>query len=407
MVSRYSILSSTGKVLKHIPTFLYQLLILLWKNALLFRSHYNITLLMIFSPVLICLYLNYQQALTNNYIHSKNLIDSPIVSVDRIPKCYGKDCITLAIGMTHGANAWTDHVIQYLEGNHDLKLGTDIQILSYSNQTLFLESIKKYSNHTQAGVLFCTEYIDLPKNDYTDRIPCKLGNNTDNSFVYSMMYNYTTTKLESFIDLTKNYPIDYSAVALKLAIDRATLEYLSLTQGIHAEINLNIQSYPIIESRYLSGFDVISEGGAMYFLLPSLIVMAVVCMEIVKEKENKLRMGLITLGTSHLAYWVSWILTANFLSVVSNSVLMCTGYYLEYDVFRRVPILVLIYTFYLSSFGLNMLGMVLSACISTTKSAYSVSYKLGTIRYNISISSISADYKLSDLYGSFIYSSRS
>ena len=145
----------------------------------------------------------------------------------------------------------------------------------------------------------------------------------------------------------------------------------------------------------------------MYFLLPSLIVMAVVCMEIVKEKENKLRMGLITLGTSHLAYWVSWILTANFLSVVSNSVLMCTGYYLEYDVFRRVPILVLIYTFYLSSFGLNMLGMVLSACISTTKSAYSVSYKLGTIRYNISISSISADYKLSDLYGSFIYSSRS
>lgn len=372
MVRRSSMLSAIFSALKYIPNFMYSLLILLWKNALLFKSHYCISLLMIFSPLFICIWLDYTQLMTDSYVQSKNLIESPIRSVDRIPKCYGKDCITLAIGMTHGTNAWTDHVLSYLDREHDLKLGRDIEILSYSNQTLFLETIKQYQNHTQAGVLFCTEYIELPKNEYTERIPCRIGNNTENSFVYNMLYNYTTTKLESHIDLTQNYPIDYGAVALKLAIDRATLDYMSQLQGKDAEIKLKIQSYPVVESRYLSGFDVVSEAGAMYFMLPFLIIMGIVCMEIVKEKENKLRLGLITLGTSHLAYWVSWILTANFFSMMAIGVLLCTGYYFEFDHFTHVPIPILIYIYCLCSFGTNMLGMVLSTCLSTTKSAYSV-----------------------------------
>lgn len=57
------------------------------------------------------------------------------------------------------------------------------------------------------------------------------------------------------------------------------------------EITLETGRFPLSHNRYIHNYDIISQAGAFYFMIPGLFVFLFVQSEIVREKEYKLRQG--------------------------------------------------------------------------------------------------------------------
>jgi hypothetical protein len=78
---------------------------------------------------------------------------------------------------------------------------------------------------------------------------------------------------------------------LKQDLDNAYLQYYSEKRGLNfsPKINATMQSFPITQNRFLEKADVISSVGAFYFFFPPMITFVVILLEIIREKDLKLR----------------------------------------------------------------------------------------------------------------------
>ena len=56
----------------------------------------------------------------------------------------------------------------------------------------------------------------------------------------------------------------------------------------------------------IAGYDVVAANGAQWFYVPSMIVFLMLLVEIVSEKERKLRVGMLTMGLKNSVFWLVW-----------------------------------------------------------------------------------------------------
>lgn len=97
---------------------------------------------------------------------------------------------------------------------------------------------------------------------------------------------------------------DYPAIAVKASVDEALISYYSRKKGLpDYKIDISIQSYPEPKNRFAGGYSVIKTSGAFYFFIPPVITFVVILIEIVREKELRLRNGLSMMGMSSTPYW--------------------------------------------------------------------------------------------------------
>ena len=340
------------------------------KNYLIFSRNKYLSLMLIICPFFICLYLYRVQITIEGYTQSLANSHPEEYAISKIPKCTGHDCITVGVGLTHGETKFSDYILDHIAHSSNLKRGKDIKILTSQNATSFFDYVRNHQNKTSIGILLCTNFIELPKNKYLDKIHC----DDTQGHVYLILYNFTVVSKNLF-DTNLPDPIESEVLATKLAIDNAIFSYECKKRGLKDIIlEAVIQSFPLPANRFLKGYDSPSMTGPFYFFIPPMFVFGLLISEIVKEKELKLRNGLNVIGVSALSFWLSWFLVALFFSFMTTNSLIISGYLFKFDVFTRTPYPIVFLLFMTYTLSMMTLGFFLSTLISSVRLAYTVSY---------------------------------
>ena len=194
--------------------------------------------------------------------------------------------------------------------------------------------------------------------------------------MYEILFNNTLVPSVFLSSPESAAPMDRQVVSLKLAIDTAILNYERKYQDLDSlfEIDLTIQEYPHVRSRFLEGYDVVAMTGGFYFYIPPMIVFVVLLTEIVREKEKFLRIGMSLIGMSNTAFWLSWAFYGVIFTMMVSIILILSGRVCNFDVFNNVPFEIIFIVYSVFGFAMVLLAFLLSTCISRSKTAYTVSY---------------------------------
>jgi hypothetical protein len=101
--------------------------------------------------------------------------------------------------------------------------------------------------------------------------------------------------------------------------------------------------------------------GAFYIVLIPLSVFMIIYEEMIREKMSNLRIGLLALGCSNAAFWMSWVITGIVFSTIMSVIMIISGSICGYSVFTNSPPLVLFTVFFAVSISYVSMG----ACLCT------------------------------------------
>jgi hypothetical protein len=163
-----------------------------------------------------------------------------------------------------------------------------------------------------------------------------------------MVFNMTLAPNNLFTKLDDVIKKDGNLIALKLSIDNSFLEYKSKLVGLDyiPRIEEQVQGYPMVPNRIFADIDAISMYGTFYLIMIPLGLFMVIFDEMMREKIDKLRMGMQLLGTVDGAYWASWIITAQILNVYMSALMIFVGHLYGFEIFTKTPAWVWFFLFF-------------------------------------------------------------
>lgn len=346
--------------------------LLLRKNFLLYKRNYRTTLFQILTPIIVCLFLVILQAIADDVLDYSD-VNTSVYEMDTFPKCIGDDCITIGVATTGSQNHFTSYILKHITQRYDLKMNEDVQVLSENDPKSFIDYLNKHENKTQVGLIFCTGPINFTYNDTDYSIDCSDNYDDPKLITYSIVTN--STLIPSMFLGRPNEPalLDFSAIMLKMAVDQAIFQYVSERSGKSVpKLDLDMQSYPIVRSRYMNGYDVVVAAGAFYFFIPPMVTFVVIMIELAREKEQSLRQGLNVMGMSSMAYWQSWFITSHVFIILVTTTLILAGLACDFDVFTNTPYMILGMLFGIFAHSMVMLAFFLSTVVKSSRAAYTV-----------------------------------
>ena len=83
-------------------------------------------------------------------------------------------------------------------------------------------------------------------------------------------------------------------LSLKLGVDNALLEYKAKEKGLDyiPKIKQSVQAFPYVPARFFQDLDVVSMYGSFYLIMVPLCVFMIIFDELMREKSDKLRLGM-------------------------------------------------------------------------------------------------------------------
>lgn len=162
------------------------------------------------------------------------------------------------------------------------------------------------------------------------------------------------------------------------------------------EIEISYQAYPWVPDRLYQGADPVVSSGAFFLVLVPLTVFMIIFEEITREKASSLRMGLLLIGCSNTAYWVSWIITGIFFSALMAVLMHLTGYLFGFSVFVNTPFYVIFLLIFVASVAELSVAFFLNTVIHNQSTAYTVSYTfiLVSVITTMALVDVAVMYKL-------------
>lgn len=349
--------------------------VLVWKQFLVFTRNIKSTLFQVATPVFICLFLIMLQQFAA-YAFSRNVTENPeVISIDKIPKCYGSGCITLGIAYTADKTTpLTEYVLKFISDQQGLEINKDIQVIA-KTYSKTIDYLTVNTNKTQTVVLFCTGEFEFQDNSYYNgMIDCLRETPGMNIPIYSLLINSTITPLMFFSGFNAPRPVDYASLAVKSAVDTAIFSFYQNDPLVSYKLTTEVQSFPMPKNRYLEGYDIVTSVGVFYFFIPPMVTFVVILIEVVREKEYKLRHGLAMIGMASGPYWLSWLITGAVFSFIVANCLIIASLACLFSVFIHTPYPLMLLLFFVFSMAMICLAFLLSTLIKTTKSAYTTSY---------------------------------
>ncbi len=170
--------------------------------------------------------------------------------------------------------------------SNSLSFTKDVKLLTQGGSDAFTNYLKTYQNKTKYGVVFCFDNMDF----MNVTIPCTFEYYNYTFHLYTILYNVTLSPNGFLTGAAEPLPTDPIVTKLKQDLDNAYLKYYALKRGLKdiPQINATTQSYPA-SNRFLEKADVVASSGAFYFFFPPMITFVVVLLEIIREKDMKLR----------------------------------------------------------------------------------------------------------------------
>jgi hypothetical protein len=177
--------------------------------------------------------------------------------------------------------------MNYVAKKNNLQFGQDVKQLAVGNSTSFTDYLENNLNKTQYGIVFCIDSMEF----LNISMPCRFEFINKTFHLYTILYNVTNVPNGFLTSQSMPFPKDPKLSKLKLDMDNAFLEFYSNKTGRvkPPEIKLDLESYPSIQNRFLEKADVVSSTGAFYFFFPPMICFVVILLEIIREKDLKLR----------------------------------------------------------------------------------------------------------------------
>ena len=352
------------------------------KTIIIFFRHYKTTILIFSSPLIICLSLILLQFLFKSWSVAYIVKNPAIQNLGKIPRCsFPKDCrtiITVILDRTESEENRDEvnAIMKYVAEKNDLAFGEDIIVSkTFKNYSMFTDYLNNNKNKTYFGVVFCYDYLDSKFDKISINIPCKpqfIKEGKKYKF-YSIVYNMTNGPNDflqmPYVPKKKNPEL----MKLKLDIDNAYLEIFhnnSKAEGEPPKIQVNFSDYPAIEHRYFGDTNFVNNFGAPFFVLIPLILYVITLIDVVKEKQYKLRKSLLIIGLKNYAFWASWFLVAFLFSILLNLIFSACVYLLRFELFINIPFPIMFGLFFIFTFDLQLCAFLMSTFISNVKTAY-------------------------------------
>jgi hypothetical protein len=105
---------------------------------------------------------------------------------------------------------------------------------------------------------------------------------------YTLFFNITLEP-DSFLKNSMTpAPVDISLLRLKISIDNGLLKYFKGKDA--SEIEVTFSNYPMPFDRFLSGFNIISLAGTLFFFFIPMVTFIIILIKVTKEKELQIRL---------------------------------------------------------------------------------------------------------------------
>ncbi len=265
--------------------------LMFWKNFLIFSRNAKTTIFQFFTPIGVCLLLLLIQALCTNFSQSIVNKDPQPVTLTNLTKCeYPDDCTTIGYGVIskkNKTNEYVEKIMQYVAESNNLEADSDVKLVSIGDSDSYTNYISNNQNKTKYGVVFCLDEMEVAN----ITIPCTFNYINKTFHLYTILYNFTNQP-NGFLGGSANpYPTYPDVTKLKIDMDNAFLKYYSIERGLEEQPSIEavLKAYPVTENRFLEGNDIVASFGAFYFFFPPMITFVVILLEIIREKDLKLR----------------------------------------------------------------------------------------------------------------------
>ena len=363
--------------------FIMQTYILIKKTLLVFSRNIKTTLFMFLSPFIICLFLVQLQNFLEYYSQKYVELNPNIISLNNnlIPKCNKPiNCTTiLGIIIDKSNNEYNKkesyNIMSYVAKENNLTMDEDVKLSSITTYTEFSNYLETYKNKTFYGIVFCYDNLDVNTSSLQLIIPCvpEIRKKNEINRFYTIVYNITLSP-NDFLNPLQNRAKDKYIMKLQMDIDNGFLIEMNKIFKIYKnnpKLNISYSDFPITENRFMENASVVNNLGGPYFLFIPMTFFVMVLIEIVREKELKLRKSLIIIGLSNTSFWLSWILTSIIFSfILSITFLFFVTYILKWELFLNTPFFIMLTLFFWFILDMQIMAILLSTIISTIKGAY-------------------------------------
>ena len=363
---------------------------LMKKTIIVFFRHYKTTILILSSPFIICLILILLQLALVTWSTAFIEKQPPVFDIPKIPKCpFPDDCKTIiALVLDKSENEKNreeaEQIMKYVSKKNDLIYGTDI-ILSekLKNYEMFAEYLNNNKNKTYFGVIFCYDYLDTEFYSTKINIPCKpqFAQKEHEYKFYTIVYNVTNGPNDFLQMPYEARQKDPRLMKLKIDIDNAYLDlYHNKTNknknknDIAPEIKVEYSNYPRTEHRYFGETSMVNNFGAPFFFLIPITLYIIILIDVVREKQAKLRKSLLIIGMTNISFWTSWFLISVILSFVINLIFFAFVYILQWELFINTPFPIMFVLFFLITIDLQLLAFLMSTLLNNVKTAYASAF---------------------------------
>lgn len=263
-----------------------------------------------------------------------------------------------------------NNIMRFVANENNLEFDKDVKLLTIGNSSRFMDYISDNQNKTKFGVVFCMDSMNF----FNTSIPCNFEFYNATFHLYTMIYNITTAPNGFLLGPNSPWPTYPELAKLKTDMDNAYLKYYSDLRGIELipRLNTTLQSFPIAQNRFFDKADVVASSGAFYFFFPPIISFVMILLEIIREKDSKLRKSLLIIGLNNTSFWISWLITSMIFAALVSFILVLTAITLRFEVFTNSPFLITFYLFFLFTLTMQFLAFFLSTILKSMKSAYTV-----------------------------------
>lgn len=90
-----------------------------------------------------------------------------------------------------------------------------------------------------------------------------------------------------------------TTVKLKKDIDEGIISYYNK----NTKMNITTSDYPSKNSRFITGFSIFAQYGSFFIMIPYLILMVMEGSQKLKQKQDRLRIGLNIVGVTHFQFY--------------------------------------------------------------------------------------------------------
>eukprot|EP01088_Endostelium_zonatum_P016705 TRINITY_DN4623_c0_g1_i1.p1 TRINITY_DN4623_c0_g1~~TRINITY_DN4623_c0_g1_i1.p1 ORF type:complete len:965 (+),score=237.77 TRINITY_DN4623_c0_g1_i1:83-2977(+) len=390
-----------GKWAKHF-------ILLLWKNWLLIKRSPRSILLQLATPFLFILFLFVIQKVVSSSRNGD--LYSVISSYDpeEIPNIH--PCITYYKDYCYDFvySPAGDPVVEYLVS----------QVRQKNNPPIPASAVRGFANLSEANDFIFnnynvtpgvyTFYIAYPPNFDFSTLNLQQGNFTllPNATTYSpagYLNSTNTTSLNSTsfdFNSTEDFLNDKVSISWEISVNRTTAEYTHSKQTeyplyiqvplyyamqrelykffYNMTVNISMVRYPHEE---LMVYNIIASGGPFFFFGAIMFNVVVAVMQIVSEKEARLRIFTKLMGLSDSAFWLSWFVTHFFFYTLTVLQLILWGYVFDFPFFTKNNFGTYFFLFFLFAMSLIPVGFLISTILKRVRNAIMVGFLVFVIGF--------------------------